>query len=70
MNMLLAHKVYKFFTLKAVDRKGKIGKTTLKEKIKWLREGAPLRDEKVVQRFCELKKSQSRDAHLVKIYKT
>ena len=46
----------KFFNLKVVDRhSGQIHKATWPERFSWLVRGRPLKDEKVVARFVQLK---------------
>ena len=46
----------KFFNLKCVDKvSGTAYRATWIERLKWLANGCPLRDEAVVQRFCEKK---------------
>jgi len=46
----------KFFNLKCVDKgTGVAHRASWIERLKWLASGCPLRDEAVVQRFCEKK---------------
>ena len=46
----------KFFNLKLVDRfSGHVYKASWRERFKWLVRGRPLKDEKVVARFVQLK---------------
>ena len=46
--------ISKFFTLKVVTENGIIHKASWKERFQWLLRGCPLRDERVVKRYCDL----------------
>ena len=49
--------IWKFFTLKVVEANGVIHKANWKERLAWLRRGCPLREEKVVNRYCQMIKN-------------
>ena len=46
--------IWKFFTLKVVQENGVTHKATWNERFQWLKRGCPLRDERVVKRYCDL----------------
>jgi len=46
--------IWKFFTLKVVTENGVIHKATWRERFQWLVRGCPLRNERVVKRYCNL----------------
>ena len=62
-------KFYKFFTLQVVDRAGRTRKASFKEKIKWVKDGAKLRDAKIIDRYCQIKKLQEYRSAIIKYYK-
>ena len=49
--------IRKFFTLRVIEPSGVTHKASWKERIAWLRRGCPLRDEKVVHRYCQMIKN-------------
>ena len=49
--------INKFFNLKVVEDNGVVHKATWRERFLWLRRGCPLRDEKVVNRYCKMVKN-------------
>ena len=63
------YKLYKFFTLQVVDRKGKTRKASFNETVRWVKSGAKLRDAKIIDRYCQIKKVQEYRSALVKLYK-
>ena len=46
--------IWKFFTLQVVTENGITHKASWKERFQWLFRGCPLRNEKVVKRYCDL----------------
>ena len=50
----------KFFTLRILNRDtGRSRRATFRERIKWLKEGRPLHNKKVIDRFCYWKAKKS-----------
>ena len=49
--------IRKFFTLRVVEASGLVHKASWKERFTWLIKGCPLRDERVVNRYCKMIKS-------------
>ena len=50
--------IHKFFTLRVVHPSGITERATWKQRIQWLFGGCHLRDERVVSRFCQMKRNQ------------
>ena len=49
--------IWKFFTLKVIDVDGITHKANWAERFAWLCKGCPLREEKVVNRYCQMIKN-------------
>lgn len=47
-------RVYKFFTLKYYVGKGRSHHCSVKERIRWVQQGCPLRDKEVVDRAVKM----------------
>jgi hypothetical protein len=50
--------IHKFFTLRIVHPSGITERATWKQRFQWLFGGCHLRDERVVSRYCQMKRNQ------------